>query len=320
MGMALVQGQKLDKATPNGMKYELEEDWPEPSLKTNMGQPSGLGLDREGNLIVFHRADAIDASNPNRLISKNTILKIDIESGKVLKEWGNGLFVWPHGLNVDKKGNIWVTDVGQHQVFKFDANGVMLMKLGIAGEPGSDAMHFDKPTDVAVAEDGSFYVSDGYGNSRVLKFSSTGEFLLQWGEKGTGPGQFNIPHSIDLDGDGNVIVADRENARIQKFDSKGNFLQEWKNVAGSNLYAVKVDPDKGNIFAVDYRVEAESNQILGSNIIQFDDGFHVVDQQGRSGSYNGPVCRYHDIEVDQAGNVYVVDLLENRIQKFKSKH
>lgn len=319
MGMTVVHGQKSDKISSVKSKYELVDDWPHPSIKSNMGQPSGLGVDKEGNLIVFHRADAIDASDPKKLISKNTILKIDPESGKALKEWGDGLFCWPHGLNLDEKGNIWITDVGLHQVFKFDENGVLLMKLGKAGEPGSDALHFNKPTDVAVADDGSFYVSDGYGNSRIMKFSASGEFLFQWGEKGNGTGQFNIPHSIDLDEDGNVIVADRENARIQKFDSKGNFLQEWRNEVRANVYAVKVGLPKRNLFAVDYMVENEGGQILGSNIIQFDPDFNVVEQQGRIGAYDGPVCRYHDIEMDKAGNIYVVDLLENRVQKFQNK-
>lgn len=298
-------------------KYKLVKDWPQPSIKSNMGQPSGLGIDKEGNLIVFHRADAIDAADPKKLILKNTMLKIDTESGKVIKEWGDGLFCWPHGLNVDKDGNIWVTDVGLHQVFKFDENGVLLMELGVAGEPGSDGKHFDKPTDVAVANDGSFYVSDGYGNSRVVKFSPTGEFMLQWGEKGTGKGQFNIPHSIDLDGAGNVIVADRENARIQKFDANGNFLEEWKNGVGANVYAIKVASPKGNLFAVDYKVENEGTRILGSNIIEFDADFNVVNQQGRIGAYDGPLCRYHDIEIDNEGNIYTVDLLENHVQKFE---
>jgi len=316
IGATMVKAQEQTNTSSDG-KYILVEDWPESSIRSNMGQPSGLGIDREGNLIVFHRADAIDSSDPKRLISKNTMLKIDTHSGEVLKEWGDGLFCWPHGLNVDKDGNIWVTDVGLHQVFKFDENGVLLMKLGVTGEAGSDTMHFNKPTDVAVAEDGSFYVSDGYGNSRVVKFSPSGKFMFQWGEKGTGEGQFNIPHSIDLDGDGNVIVADRNNARIQKFDAKGNFLEEWRNEVGANVYAIKAAFTKGGLFAVDYRVENDGAQILGSNIIQFDSDFNVVNQQGRIGAYDGPVCRYHDIEIDEAGNIYVVDLLENRIQKFE---
>ena len=119
--------------------------------------------------------------------------------------------------------------VGLHQIFKFSHEGNLLLKLGVAKTPGNDSLHFDLPTDVAVADDGSFYVSDGYGNSRVVKFSKEGKYLFEWGKKGDKPGEFNTPHMIDLDTYGNVYVADRENNRIQKFDAHGIFLKEWRN-------------------------------------------------------------------------------------------
>jgi len=312
----LFYGQENTQKSGNKDNYSLVEDWPRSPSDSIMGQPSGLGVDSHGDLIVFHRAGAVSGSDPSILIPRNTIVKLEAKTGKVLDAWGADLFSWPHGLNVDQDDNIWVTDVGLHQVFKFAPNGTLLMKLGIAGEPGSDSLHFNKPTDVAVAEDGSFYVSDGYGNSRVLKFSPAGKFLFQWGERGNGNGQFHIPHSVDIDEDGNVIVADRENARIQKFDAKGNFLTEWKNGSGAAVYGVKAFPSQNIIFAVDYLVK-NNTLILGSNIIRFGPDFEVRKQFGRIGSYDGPVSRYHDIEVDGNQNIYVADLLNNQVQKFQ---
>jgi peptidylamidoglycolate lyase len=147
---------------------------------------------------------------------------LDPNTGRILKEWGKNIFIMPHGLTIDKGDNIWVTDVGLQQVLKFNRNGDLLMRIGTAKVAGNDSTHFDQPTDVAIAADGSFYVSDGYGNSRVVKCSSEGHFLFAWGSKGHKPGEFDLPHGIELDSAGNVYIADRENKRIQVFDPNGN--------------------------------------------------------------------------------------------------
>lgn len=297
--------------------YGLVENWPLLQSEEILGQPSGLGLDSQGNLIVFHRAGTDPDAAAHSTIHKNTIAKLDANSGKLLDSWGADMFGWSHGLTVDEEDNIWLTDVGLHQVFKFSPEGKLLMKLGEERKPGDDQNHFNKPTDVAVAGDGSFYVSDGYGNSRIIKFSPSGNFLFQWGEKGKGKGQFDLPHSIDLDSEGNLIVADRENARIQKFDTKGKFLAEWKNNIDAKVYAVDTGEGGRSLFAVDYLVENDTI-IMGSDISTFDTQLQRRVHFGRSGDYDGPVCRYHDLEIDAGENIYVADLLNNRIQKFQS--
>ena len=191
--------------------YVLENDWPKMPGDFVLGNPTGLGIDSENNIVVFHRASRIwEETMQEDKIQENTILVLDKQTGEILKSWAEDLFIMPHGLEVDNQDNIWVTDCGLHQVFKFDKNGNLLMTLGEAKISGNDTEHFNLPTDVAVSEDGSFYVSDGYGNSRVIKFSKEGTYLFEWGKLGNKPGEFNIPHGIDLDKNGNVYVADRE--------------------------------------------------------------------------------------------------------------
>lgn len=297
-------------------KYERVKDWLQLPEGYILGQPTGIGIDSRQNVFVFHRANRTWIEPfPETFIPSNTVLVLEKITGKVLDSWGTNRFIMPHGLTVDKQDNIWLTDVGLHQIFKFTREGKLLMKLGIARTAGSDSLHFNQPTDVAVAEDGSFYVSDGYGNSRVMKFSANGKYLFQWGKKGDKAGEFNIPHSIDLDAKGNVYVADRENNRIQAFDPQGKFLKEWKNESLEKLYSATIDKTNQRLFAVDYL--KEDTLIKGSNIMQFDSIGNVFMQFGRSGLYDGPVCRYHDIAIDKEGSIYVGDILGNKIQKFK---
>jgi peptidylamidoglycolate lyase len=252
------------------------------------------------------------------MISVNTILMLDRQTGKMLNSWGANHFIMPHGLTVDKDDNVWVTDVALHQVFKFTHEGQLLMTLGQARLAGTDSLHFNLPTDVAVANDGSFYVSDGYGNSRVVKFSPEGKYLFAWGTRGDQPGQFHTPHGIDLDATGNVYVADRENNRIQKFDATGEFISSWKNDLAEQLYSLTVDKSHNQVFAADYLTQLKLKP-LGSDIIHLDTSLRFKSSFGRSGQYDGPISRYHDIAMDKDGNIYVGDILNNTIQKFSKR-
>ncbi len=308
------------ESVKNSPKYELVNDWPQLPDGYMLSQPGGIGIDTSQNVFVFHRPGRkwkiLEEVFPDSLISANTILLLDRQTGKILSSWGNNLFIMPHGLTVDKDNNVWVTDVGLHQIFKFSHEGKLLMKLGEAKIPGNDSLHFNRPTDVAVAADGSFYVSDGYRNSRVIKFSASGKYIFEWGRKGNKHGEFIIPHAVDLDANGNVYVADRQNNRIQEFDANGRFLKEWKNKSFANLYSVTIDKRNQHVFAVDYLIIMDTI-IRGSNITEFEPGGNLIVQFGRSGSYKGPVCRYHDICMDRDGNIYVGDILGNRVQKFR---
>ena len=168
--------------SPKKTSYTWINTWPETPAGYIMGNATGLGIDPNQNIVVFHRGTRgwREPMFTNK-ICENTISVFDSNTGKLLKSWGSDLFIMPHGLEIDNEGNVWVTDVGLHQVFKFNADGELLMTLGEAQRTGNDTKHFNLPTDIAVAPDGTFYVSDGYGNSRIVKFSAQGEYLFEWG-------------------------------------------------------------------------------------------------------------------------------------------
>jgi DNA-binding beta-propeller fold protein YncE len=167
-------------------------------------------------------------------------LKFDT-NGKVVKSFGAGMFIWPHSLELDPEGNIWVTDAVKskfipegdkrgHQVIKFSNSGEVLMVLGTPGEEGNDEKHFNQPSDVVVAENGDIFIADGHaleGNNRIVKFDSSGRFIKAWGKTGYAPGEFRMPHAIDIDRRGRIFVCDRFNNRIQLFDQDGNFINQW---------------------------------------------------------------------------------------------
>lgn len=305
---------QLPAATP---RYFLEQGWPQLSFGYRLSQPSGIGIDTSQNIFVFNRTGRKwDEPFPDTLISRDAILMLDRQSGKILNSWGSGMFIMPHGLTVDNQNNVWVTDVSLQEVFKFSHDGKLLMKIGITREAGSDSLRFDRPTDVAVAKDGSFYVSDGYNNSRVVKFSAEGKYLFEWGTKGNKPGQFNLPHAIDLDNNGNVYVADRQNNRIQVFDPNGKFIKEFRDKKFENLYSVAIDKKTQHLFAIDYLVVLKYF-VKGSNIMEYDSSGHLITRFGRATSTDAPLNQYHDIVVDNDGSIYVCDLLGNQVQKFR---
>ena len=307
--------------TDQPIHYTLDEAWPQLPVGYAFGQPTGVGVDSKQHVFVFHRAGRKwTTAFPETFIDKNTILEIDGETGAIINEWGDSLFIMPHGLTVDKKNNIWLTDVGLHQVFKFSHDGRLLMKLGIAKTEGDDSLHFNLPTDVAVADDGSFYVSDGYGNSRVVKFSAEGKYLFQWGKPGSDEGEFDIPHGITLDKNENVYVADRQNNRIQVFDKNGIFLRVLKNKDSvPQLPSVAIDSSQ-QIYAIDfdYVITTDIGN-KGSKVFQYDSSGNASFQFGSTGKNKRTASWFHDLAVDKPGNIYVGDIRNVKLLKFKKK-
>lgn len=300
--------------------YEQVKNWPSLPDSITLGNPTGIDMDRDGMLAVFHRAGRKwpAVCMPGDPIAANTVLFIDPATGKMKGSWGKSLFIMPHGLTVDRDNNIWLTDVGLQQVFKFTHDGKLLMTLGEARVAGDDHTHFDMPTATAIARDGSFYVSDGYGNSRVVKFSKEGKYLLEWGTKGNKEGEFNIPHALSLDKEGNVYVADRENSRIQVFTPIGKFLYQMTNESFGRIMVVAHDPKTMQLLAADDKTNL-AFQHTGSDVLVLDKKNKVQSRFGRTGDYNGPVCWYHALCTDAEGNIYAGDILGNTLQKFKRK-
>jgi peptidylamidoglycolate lyase len=231
----------------------------------------------------------------------------------------------PHGLTIDSENNVWLTDVALHQVFKFSPDGKRLLVLGEARVPGADQTHFNMPTDVAVLPDGSFYVSDGYGNSRVVKFSATGKFQFEWGRRGTGPGEFDLPHSVDTDTNGRVYVSDRSNARVQVFDRSGKYLAQWRSaelgrpfsVAIAGNRAVVVDGGDQSLCSVAPSVATEAECGLDrSGAAEVDLNGKVLSRFGRFGNYDGQFRVAHDVAVARDGSIFVVDVGGQRVQRF----
>jgi peptidylamidoglycolate lyase len=230
------------------------------------GRVSAVTADSRGEVYVFHRGDKADP-----------VVVFDAK-GKYLRSWGRGMFGNEHAIRADAEDNIWVTDNGDHQVIQFDRHGNVLRTLGVKGKAGTDSQTFNRPTDIAFTRTGEFYVSDGYGNSRVVKFSKEGKYLLDWGKFGTGPGEFNTPHSVAVDSKGRVYVSDRENNRIQIFDANGEFLKMWTHLgATQNLYITPKDEmwiitHRNNIENLTYdtlagrimRIDLDTGRILGS--------------------------------------------------------
>jgi sugar lactone lactonase YvrE len=232
---ALATASALAEAPPNSQPnpFRTVENWFKLPAGRMWGSTSAVDVDRDGTSIwVAERCGANTCAGK----MDPPILKFD-QSGTLVKSFGGGMFVFPHGIAVDKDGNIWVTD-GQgrdgkgHQVFKFSPDGEVLMTLGKAGVAGDGPDTFNQPDDVAIAPNGDIFVSDGHtpamGNARVMKFAKDGKFIKQWGRHGSGPGEFEVPHALAFDSRGRLFVGDRANNRIQIFDQDGNFIDQWK--------------------------------------------------------------------------------------------
>ena len=211
--------------------YKTTRDWGQLPPGVKWAAVTAVEPAPDGSIYVIHRCFANSCAGR----TEAPILKYD-PAGKLLKTWGEGMFVFPHGATVDGDGNLWVTDArGEaakgHQVFKFSPDGKVLMTLGKAGVSGAGAGLFDQPTDVVIAPSGDIFVTDSHRNgknNRVVRFRKDGTFVKEWGKKGTGPGEISEPHTIALDSRGRVFVGDRENNRIQIFDQDGTFLDQWR--------------------------------------------------------------------------------------------
>jgi peptidylamidoglycolate lyase len=285
--------------------YEVVHGWPIVPDQFAFGQVSGVGVDSQNRVWVFHRGQF-------------PMMVFDGASGRLLMAFGDLMAKQSEGLSIDGQDNVWMTDIGRHQVFKFAKDGNLLMTLGVQEKAGQDTAHFDGPTAVAAARGGEFYVADGYGNSRIVKFDKDGKFLLEWGKKGSGPGEFDTPHGIAIDNQDRVYVADRGNARIQIFDPQGKFLQEWKSEEIGRPWALTFARD-GYLYVVDGG-DLKPNPPDRARVLKMDLQGHVIDRLGTYGKSDGQLYWPHGVGVAPNGDVYVSDVnVGMRVQKFVKK-
>ncbi len=295
--------------------HEVVPDWPKLPASQALGLCAGIGVDAQNRVFVFHRSGR-KWSNPfpKEPIAEPTISVFDGPTGRLLATWGENRFIMPHGLTIDHEGNVWLTDVGLHQVFQCTSEGKVLLTLGEAGVSGSDHSHFNLPTDVAVLRDGSFYISDGYKNTRVIKFSAEGQFEFEWGTKGQGDGEFNLPHGIAIDSRGRVIVCDRENERLQLFDARGVFTAVWKGPHLGKPYGLATAPDD-HVFIIDGGSPSLKPALRGK-AVELDATGTVIDTFGSFGKDPGQFQLGHDIAIGPDGAVYIAEGTGARVQKF----
>ncbi|XP_074474041.1 peptidyl-glycine alpha-amidating monooxygenase B isoform X2 [Sebastes fasciatus] len=315
--------------------YHLEQvsAWPQSSLQ--LGQVSGLALDSDSNLVIFHRGDhhwgADSFNNQARYqqkslgpIQQSTILVVDPVKGNILKASGRDMFYLPHGITTDKNNNYWVTDVALHQVLKVSSDGrdETLLALGEAFTPGSDKNHFCQPTDVAVdTETGNIFVSDGYCNARIMKFSADGKYLSEWGAGSSDRRKrtpFQLPHSlVFLPDKQEVCVADRENGRIQCFIAKtGEFVKEIKKEEfGGEVFAITYSPaGDGLIFAVNGESPYGSAPLRGFVI-----DYSTMDILDTFSPEKKEFKMPHDIIETKDGSVFVGDAGSKTVFKFTTE-
>lgn len=323
-------------STPGGEWAKLPS--PSPTSVKEMGPPASVHVDSDGESIwALIRCDetspvpaggsgggrfGLDCMYPDgRLKPLDTIYKFD-KDGKAVRSFGGGMFIWPHGMHVDREGNVWVTDGASesavaiaakagvkagHIVRKFSPDGKVLLTLGEPGVPGNDQYHFRSPAGVVTNANGDVFVADGHGsNNRAVKYSKDGKFIMQWGKTGYGPGEFNTLHGIAIDKRGRVFVADRGNTRIQISDQEGKFIAQWHQFGNPSGIAFSVN-DEDLIYVFDSESDNHDNPGFEQGIRIGDalNGwvkYFILDQGGNPRVTTGSGAEFGT--VDKYGNVY----------------
>jgi hypothetical protein len=322
--------------------YGTGADWGQLPSGRVWGSTASVSVGPDGNIWVVDRCGHSGAGGETcggASANINPIFEFDT-SGKMLKSFGAGIFVSPHKLEVDKQGNVWVADNGGDQVFKLDPDGKVLMTLGKKGVAGPGNDEFDAPTDIAFAANGDFFVSDGHtgggtasGNARIMKFDKDGKFLMTWGKKGMGPGEFDVPHTLAMDSKGRLYVGDRQNDRIEIFDQNGKFIAQWFQFGRpSGIYIDKNDM----LYSADSESRDGRTNIGRGGMAPSGYGYNAGIERGiRVGSVkDGKVkyfipdpCQYpyntgsdlaEGVTTDAQGNVYGADF-RGDVRKFAKK-
>ncbi len=329
---AVAQPAAPTNSLPN--PYRTIEGWAKMPEGRIWGSTAAVDIDPDGSSVwVAERCAAQGFIPPSQMregqvfncdgSNLDPILKFDA-AGKLVKAFGAGLLVLPHGLHRDFDGNIWVTDgagrgtKGQ-TVHKFSPDGKLLMTLGTPGKAGTGPNEFNAPSAVVVARNGDIFVGDGHGgdtNARIVKFSKDGKFIKTWGKKGSDPGDFDIPHTLAMDQRGRLFVGDRNNNRIQIFDQEGRYLTEWRQFSRPSGVFI----DKNDII---YVADSESESVSKNH-----DGWKRGIRIGRvsdgvvTGFIPDPVEKItstsaaEGVAADAMGNIFGAEVGPKRVNKY----
>lgn len=302
------------------LRYEVIEGWEQLPVGYTHRDVAGVAVDSRDHVLILTRGDA-------RVITYGA-------DGTFLGTFGEGMFTErTHGITVGRDDAVYCVDDGDHTVRKFSSEGELLMTIGTAGiasdtgyDPTQESLYakvasikrggppFNRPTNIAVALSGDIYVSDGYGNARIHRFSADGRLLQSWGGPGTGPGQFNLPHDVCVAADGRVLVADRENDRIQIFGGNGEFLAQWTDVQHPTGLYINGD---GLIYVSELAWRRGQRSFVRGVFQEDRPGrVSVLDANGavlaRWGGTDvcapGSFCAPHGICADSRGDVYVAEV------------
>lgn len=279
-------------------RYAVEEAWGTDAAPS-LPDVTAVAIDRADNVYLFCRG--------------NEPIRIFDSDGRFLRSFGQGLFVRPHGLHIAADDTLYCIDEGSHSVLVLTPKGEVLSRIGgLEPAPFMSGRPFNRCTNVAIGPTGDIYVTDGYGNARVHRYSRDGELLTSWGEPGVAPGQFNVVHDICCDRAGRIYIADRENHRIQVFDADGVFLDQWHDLHRPCGLAM-ADLDEP-VFYV-----GELGPAMASNIDTPNLGpaISILDHRGRhlarlgtprAGIEPGAFMSPHGVAVDSRGDIYVAEL------------
>ena len=277
--------------------YEIAEGWGNLPDGWKFKEVAAVGVDANDNVYAFNRGE-------------HPVIVFD-KDGNFLRSWGEGVFPRAHGITMNPDDTMFCTDDGDHTVRKCTLDGKVLFTLGISGQPAPfmSGDPFNRCTHVAVdPRNGDFYVTDGYGNARVHKYSPDGNHLFSWGESGTGPGEFNIAHNVCTDREGWVYVADRENHRVQIFDSNGKFETQWTNMARPcGLY---INQETGLVYVGELGAAIGANLAatgLGPRISIYNTSGNVIARLGNQGEGfdTGKFVAPHGVCIDSRADIYV---------------
>lgn len=291
--------------------YKVDTSWPAQEPPYAWEAMAGIAVDGDGFVWTLNRGEMP--------------VQVYDAKGKLVRQWGQGLFRSPHQLSIGPQGHIWIADSHSHVVHKFTKGGEKLLTIGIPDEPGEDDKRLKMPTDVVETTSGDIFISDGYRNNRVVHCDAKGKFVKTIGELGVAPGEFSLPHSIAIDSKGRLYVADRNNSRIQVFNQDGEHVAEWKNLCvpwtvrvtkQDEVYIVGASPGQWREEDVQLGIPPKDQLVMKFDTEGRVLGWWSFPLGPDKGAERGQLAWVHGLAIDAEGHLYLGDIMGKRAQRF----